>query len=408
MDRLHAQALDADDPLARFREMFELPAGVIYLDGNSLGALPRATAPRLDDLILREWGQDLITSWNKAGWIDAPQRAGAKIAKLIGGKPREVVVADSTSVNLFKLAAGALSLQPGRKTIITETGNFHTDVYVLEGLAAIAGATLKILPRDQVVGAIDKATALVALTHVHYATAERWDMQAVTAAAQAKGALMLWDLSHTAGAIQCDLNGCEADLAVGCGYKHLNGGPGAPAFLFVAERHQQAIRSPLSGWMGHAEPFAFEPRFRPAPDIRAQLCGTPPILGIAALECGLDLLLEADRAQAEAKGLALCEAFIDGVETRCVGHGLKLIGPRDVARRGLHVSFAHPEAYALVQALIARGVVGDFRDPDIARFGFPPLYVSHTDVWDAVDILAEVLETRAWDNPDYRARALVT
>jgi len=408
MDRLHAQALDADDPLARFREAFELPAGVIYLDGNSLGALPRATAPRLDDLILREWGQDLITSWNKAGWIDAPQRAGAKLAQLTGARPREVVVADSTSVNLFKLAAGALSLRPGRKTIITEIGNFHTDVYVLEGLAAIVGATLKILPRDEVVAAIDKTTALVALTHVHYATAERWDMKAVTAAAHAKGALMLWDLSHTAGAIQCDLNGCEADLAVGCGYKHLNGGPGAPAFLFVAERHQKDIRSPLSGWMGHAEPFAFEPRFRPAPDIRAQLCGTPPILGIAALECGLDLLLEADRALAEAKGLALCEAFIAGVESRCAGHGLKLIGPRDVAQRGLHVSFAHPQAYALVQALIARRVVGDFRDPDIARFGFPPLYVSHTDVWDAVEILAEVLETRAWDNPDYRARQLVT
>ena len=408
MDRAQAQALDAADPLAGFREAFDLPDGVIYLDGNSLGALPRATAPRLDDLIRREWGRDLITSWNTAGWIDAPQRAGAKIGRLIGAKANEVVAADSTSVNLFKLAAGALSLRPGRRKIVTEIGNFHTDVYILEGLAAIAGATLEIVPTAEVVDAIDEQTALVALTHVHYASGRRWDMAGVTAAAHAKGALALWDLSHTAGAIRCDLNGCEADLAVGCGYKHLNGGPGAPAFLFVAERHQGAIRSPLSGWMGHAEPFAFEPRFRPAPDIRAQLCGTPPILGIAALECGLDVLLAADPAAAEAKGLALSDLFIRLVEDRCAGHGLRLVGPRDMAERGLHVSFAHPQGYAMVQALIARGVIGDFRDPDIARFGFPPLYVRYADVWDAVEILRDVLETRAWDAPQFKARAAVT
>lgn len=408
MTREDALALDATDPLARFREAFDLPEGVIYLDGNSLGALPRATARRLDDLIRREWGRDLITSWNTAGWIDAPQRVGAKIAGLIGAQAHEVAVADSTSVNLFKLAAGALSLRPGRKKILTEIGNFHTDVYVLEGLCALAGATLEIVPTGAVLDAIDDQTALVMLTHVHYASARRWDMAAVTAAAHAKGALMLWDLSHTVGAIVSDLNGCDADLAVGCGYKHLNGGPGAPAFLFVAERHQASIRSPLSGWMGHAEPFAFEPHFRPAPDIRAQLCGTPPILGIAALECGLDVLLEADPAAVEAKGLGLCEMFIRLVEDRCAGHGLKLIGPRDMAERGLHVSFAHPEGYALVQALIARGVIGDFRDPDIARFGFPPLYVSHADVWDGVDILRGVLKTRAWDQPQFRARAAVT
>jgi kynureninase len=258
------------------------------------------------------------------------------------------------------------------------------------------------------VDAIDDTTALVALTHVHYASARRWDMAAVTAAAHARGALAFWDLSHTAGAIQCDLNGCDADLAVGCGYKHLNGGPGAPAFLYVAERHQTQIRSPLSGWMGHAEPFAFEPRFRPAPDIRAQLCGTPPILGLAALECGLDVLLQADPAAAEAKGLALCELFIRLVAEHCAGHDLRLVGPRDMAERGLHVSFAHPDAYAIVQALIARGVIGDFRDPDIARFGFPPLYVRYQDVWDAVEILREVLETRAYDRPEFRARAAVT
>jgi kynureninase len=408
MDRRDAEALDAADSLAGFRDRFDLPDGLIYLDGNSLGPLPRATAGRLEAVIREEWGRDLITSWNSAGWIEAPQRVGGKIARLIGAEPHEVVVADSTSVNLFKLAAGALSLRPGRRKIVTEIGNFHTDVYVLEGLAALAGATLEVVPTEAVVDTIDDETALVALTHVHYASGRCWDMPAVTAAAQAKGALMLWDLSHTAGALAGALNAAQADLAVGCGYKHLNGGPGAPAFLFVAERHQGAIRSPLSGWMGHAEPFAFEPRFRPAADIRAQLCGTPPILGLAALECGIDLALDADAGAVEAKGRALCGLFIALVEHHCAGHGLRLVGPRDLSQRGLHVSFAHPDAYALVQALIARGVVGDFRDPDIARFGFPPLYLRHTDVWDAVEILRQVLETRAWDRPQFRARAAVT
>ena len=406
MDRAQAQALDAADPLARLREGFELPDGVIYLDGNSLGALPKATAPRLDDLIRREWGRDLITSWNTAGWIDAPQRVGGKIARLIGAQANEVIVADSTSVNLFKLAAGALSLRPGRTKIVTEIGNFHTDIYVLEGLAAIAGANLQVVPTADVVAAIDEETALVALTHVHYASARRWDMAGVTAAAQAKGALALWD-SATAGAIRSDLNGCEADLAVGCGYKHLNGGPGAPAFLYVAERHRGAIRSPLSGWMGHASRSPSS-RASARPGHPRQLCGTPPILGMAALECGLDGLLAADPDAAEAKGLALCDLFIRLVEERCAGHGLRLIGPREMAERGLHVAFAHPEGYALVQALIARGVIGDFRDPDIARFGFPPLYVRYVDVWDAVEVLREVLETRAWDRPEFRARAAVT
>ena len=408
MNRRDAEALDAADPLARFRDRFDLPDGLIYLDGNSLGPRPRTTAPRLDALVRQEWGRDLIASWNTAGWIDAPQRVGAKIARLVGAKANEVVVADSTSVNLFKLAAGALSLRPGRRKIVTERGNFPTDIYVLEGLAALAGAELVVVPTDDLVEAIDEQTALVALTHVHYASGRRWDMAAVTGAVHAKGALALWDLSHTAGALAGELNAANADLAVGCGYKHLNGGPGAPAFLFVAERHQGAMRSPLSGWMGHAEPFAFEPGFRPAPDIRAQLCGTPPILALAALECGLDLALEADGRAVEAKGRALCGQFIDLVEARCAGHGLKLVGPRDLGQRGLHVAFAHPDAYALVQALIARGVVGDFRDPDIARFGFPPLYVRHVDVWDAVEILREVLETRAWDRPQFQQRAAVT
>jgi kynureninase len=408
MDRAHAVSLDADDSLAGFREAFDLPAGVIYLDGNSLGPLPRAAAVRVDETVRQEWGQGLITSWNAAGWIEAPQRAGGKLARLVGAKPSEVVVADSTSVNLFKLAAGALSLRTGRKALVTETGNFPTDVYVLEGLCALAGAELRAVSPDEVLEAIDGDTAAVVLTHVHYKTARRWDMAAVTAAAHAKGALALWDLSHTAGALACDLNGAQADLAVGCGYKYLNGGPGAPAFLFVAERHQAAIRTPLAGWMGHAEPFAFEDRYRPAANIRRQLCGTPPILGLAALEAGLDLQLQAEPKAVEAKGRSLCDLFIRLVETRCAGHGLVLTGPRSMAERGLHVSFAHPDGYAIVQALIARGVIGDFRDPDILRFGFSPLCLSHAEVWDAVEILREVLETRAFDRPEHRARAAVT
>ena len=408
MDRAAAERLDAEDPLARFRARFVLPEGVIYLDGNSLGPPPRTAAARLEQTVADEWGRLLIRGWNEADWIGAPQRVGAKIARLIGARPNEVVVADSTSANLFKLAAGALSLRPGRRTLLTETGNFPTDLYVLQGLAEVSGAKLKMVPPDDVPGAIDDDTAAVVLTHVHYATARRWDLAEVTAAAHARGALALWDLSHTAGALEVDVAAANADLAVGCGYKYLNGGPGAPAWLYVAERHQGAIRQPLSGWMGHADPFAFEAGYRPADDIRAMTCGTPPVLGLAALECGVDLQLEADPAVVEAKGRALAELFIQGVESRCAGHGLRLSGPRVMDQRGLHVSFHHPEGYGIVQALIARGVIGDFRAPDILRFGFSPLFLRHAEVWDAVDILREVLATRAYDREEFRARAAVT
>lgn len=408
MDRRDAEALDAADPLSRFRDAFDLPEGVIYLDGNSLGPLPRATAGRLEAVVREEWGRGLITSWNAAAWIDSPQRVGDKIARLIGAAPGEVAVADSTSVNLFKLAAGALSLRPGRRTLLTERGNFPTDVYVLEGLAAQSDATLKVVEPEEIPAAIGDDTAAVILTQVHYKSARRWDMTALTAQAHAAGALALWDLSHTAGALACDLNGAGADLAVGCGYKYMNGGPGAPAFLFVATRHQATIRSPLSGWMGHAAPFAFEERYRPAADIRGLLCGTPPILGMAALEVGLDLLLEAGAPAIEAKGRALCDLFIRLAEARCAGHGLVLTGPRGMSERGLHVSFAHPDGYGLVQALIARGVIGDFRDPDIARFGFSPMFLRYADVWDAVEVLADVLATGAHRRPEYQVRAPVT
>jgi kynureninase len=410
MTREDAQALDLADPLARFRDAFDLPSGVIYLDGNSLGPPPLSAHERLERVSRREWGEGLIRSWNSAAWIEAPARVGGKIARLIGAKAHEVIVGDSTTVNIFKLAAGALSLRPGRKVLLSETGSFPTDLYALQGLEALLGdrAQVKAVSPQDLVAAIDEDTAAVLLTHIHFKSAQRWDLAAVTAAAHAKGALMIWDLCHSAGAVAVDLNAVEADLAVGCGYKYLNGGPGAPSFLFVAERHQAAIRSPLWGWMGHAQPFAFEDGYRPAPDIRAQIAGTPPVLGLAALEAGVDLQLEADPALVEAKGLALAELFIAQVEARTADPALALASPRDPALRGLHVSFAHPEGYAIVQALIARGVIGDFRAPDIARFGFSPLFLSHLEVWDAAQALGDVLATRAWDRPEFRARAAVT
>ena len=401
--------LDARDPLRDFRARFRLPEGVIYLDGNSLGALPAATPARLATAVTGEWGDGLITSWNAADWIGAPRRVGDKIARLIGARDGEVIVADSTSANLFKLLVAALRHAPGRTTILTEAGNFPTDLYIARGVAdLVPGAVVRTCAVDALAGAIDDTTAVVLLTHVHYKTGRRLDMAAITAAAHARGALMLWDLSHSVGAVPLDVAACGVDLAVGCGYKYLNGGPGAPAFLFVAERLQAALRSPMTGWMGHAAPFDFVDEYRPGAGIERFLCGTPPILGIAALEVGVDLMLEADPAALAAKADALAALFIDQVETACAGHGFTLASPRAFAARGSHVSLAHPEAHAICKALIARGVIGDFRAPDIVRFGFTPLYTSFADVWSAVAILAEVMATRGWDREEYRVRAAVT
>ena len=403
-------ALDAADPLAGFRERFVLPEGVIYLDGNSLGALPRETPARVDAVMRREWGTGLIRSWNTADWIGAPPRVGSKIARLIGAKAHEVVVADSTSVNLHKLIVAALTARPERTVVLSEPGNFPTDLYMVQTAVATLGGgrRLELAERHQLRERITDETALVLLTHVHYKTADMYDMAAVTAAAHAKGALVLWDLSHSVGAVPLDLNACDADLAVGCGYKFLNGGPGAPAFLFVAERHHDALRSPLGGWMGHARPFAFVDDYEPAPGIARFLCGTPPILAVAALECGVDLHLEVDMQVVAAKSRALADLFIGLVETRCREYGVALVGPPRGAPRGSHVSFRHPEGYAIMQALIARGVIGDFRAPDIMRFGLTPLYLRFADVARAVDILEDVLRTDAWRAPAFQIRQAVT
>jgi kynureninase len=402
--------LDACDPLAPLRSRFHLPEGVIYLDGNSLGPLPRTARHRLVQVAEDEWGNGLIRSWNSAGWIELSQRIGDKLARLIGAQPGEVIVADSTSINLFKALAGGLALRPDRRVIVTERDNFPTDLYMAQGLIALLGGTheLRLAEADAIVQAIAADTAVVMLTHVNYRTGRMHDLAALTRCAHERGALVIWDLAHSTGAVPVDLNGAEADFAVGCGYKYLNGGPGAPAFIFVARRHQAGFRQPLAGWLGHAQPFAFEGCYRPAEGIARALCGTPPILSLAALECGVDIVLEAPMAAVRAKSLALTDLFITLIEQRCAGHGLRLVTPREHDRRGSQVCFAHPDAFPIMQALIARGVIGDFRAPDVLRFGFAPLYLRYADVWAAARILAEVLDARAWDRPEFRQQATVT
>ncbi|MCS7055235.1 MAG: kynureninase [Thermoflexales bacterium] len=408
--RAAAAALDVHDPLASFRARFYLPEGVIYLDGNSLGPLPGAARQRLAQVVEAEWGEGLIRSWNAAGWIELPRRIGDKLARLIGAQPGEVIVADSTSINLFKVLAGALALRPGRRRIVSERDNFPTDLYMAQGLIELIGGghELRLVEADEIGDAMDEDTAVVMLTHVNYRDGRMHDMAAVTRRAHACGALVIWDLAHSAGAVPVNLNGAQADFAVGCGYKYLNGGPGAPAFVFVARRHQADFRQPLAGWLGHAQPFAFETDYRPAEGIARALCGTPPILSLAALECGVDIALEAPMSAVRAKSLALTDLFIALVEQRCASHGLRLVTPREPDRRGSQVCFAHPNAFPIMQALIARGVIGDFRAPDILRFGFAPLFVRYVDAWDAAHILADVLDARAWDRPEFHRRAKVT
>lgn len=403
-------ALDAADPLSPFRDRFHLPADVIYLDGNSLGALPRDTPARVEAVMREEWGQELIRSWNSADWIGAPQRVGGKIARLIGAQAHEVVVADSTSVNLHKLIVAALMARPERTVVLSEPGNFPTDLYMVQTAVETLGGgrRLALAARDRLVDQITDETALVLLTHVHYKTADLYDMAAITAAAHARGAFVLWDLSHSVGAVPLALNACGADFAVGCGYKFLNGGPGAPAFLYVAERHHDILHSPLGGWMGHARPFAFVDDYEPAPGIARFLCGTPPILAVAALECGVDLHLEVDMAVVADKSRALATLFMAMVEARCASYGVTLVGPPPGAPRGSHVSFRHQDGYAIMQALIARGVIGDFRAPDIMRFGLTPLYLRFADVARAVEVMEEVLRTEAWRAPAYQVRRAVT
>ena len=409
ISRADAAALDAADPLASFRDRFVLPEGLVYLDGNSLGALPKGAAERMAEVVSREWGAGLIRSWNDAGWIDLPRRLGDKIARLVGGEPGEIVCTDSTSVNLWKVLAAALSLRPKRRTVLSEEGNFPTDLYVAEGLTRLLGQghRLRLVPKGELLAALGDDVAALLLTHVDYRTGERHEMERLTRAAHEAGAIAIWDLAHTAGAMPVDLHAAGADLAVGCGYKYLCGGPGAPAFLWVPKRLQDSFVQPLSGWLGHAEPFAFESAYRPAEGVARFLCGTPPILSMSALDAALDVILEADLALVRAKSEALTSFFIEAVEQEC-GDAVRLVSPRDALLRGSQVSFAHPDAYAVVRALVERSVVGDFRAPDVLRFGFAPLYVRFVDAWDAARALADVLSSHAHERPELRRRAAVT
>ncbi|MGB9990833.1 kynureninase [Pseudoduganella rhizocola] len=394
---------DAGDPLAPLRELFDLPAGVIYLDGNSLGARPKAALTRATAVIAQEWGKDLITSWNSAGWFQMPRRLGDLLAPLVGAEASEVVVTDTTSVNLFKALAGALQLQAGdaqRKVIVTERSNFPTDIYMAQGLASWLdrGYQLRLVDTpEEIPGALGADTAVLMLTHVNYRSGYQHDMAALSALARQHGAVTVWDLAHSAGAVPVDLNRDGADFAIGCTYKYLNGGPGAPAFIWVPQRHQAQFRQPLSGWWGHAAPFAMAPHFAPTDGIGRALCGTQPIVSLAMVECGLEIFAQTSMAAIREKSLALTDLFIALVEARCAGHPLELVTPREHARRGSQVSFAHPHGYAVMAALIARGVIGDYREPHIMRFGFTPLYTSFADVWDAVEILKQILDNKAYD-----------
>jgi kynureninase len=431
MTRNDCIELDQRDPLASHRVGFALPDNVVYLDGNSLGALPHAAAAAVTRVVAHEWGEGLIRSWNGARWVDLPRRVGAKIARLIGADARSVICTDSTSINVFKVLACALRLAANRpqvstrprNVILTERTNFPTDVYMAQGLSHLLGDRheIRLVEFDDVEAALDESVAVLMLTHVNYRSGAIHDMAALTKRAHGLGAFVIWDLAHSAGAVPVALDAAEADFAVGCGYKFLNGGPGAPAFVYVAARHLATLADdpfaqPLSGWFGHRAPFEFGMDYRPANGIDRMAVGTPSILALAALEGGVDTVLAAGIDALRAKSIALTNRFIDLVESRCQGLGLELASPRDPARRGSQVSFAHEHAWPVMQALIAhqpRAVIGDCRrgahgGKDLLRFGFAPLYVRHVDVWDAVEALRDILATRSWNEPEFLAMKAVT
>ncbi len=417
------EVLDQQDPLRALREQFDLPPGVIYLDGNSLGVLPRATPARLAQAVAQEWGQGLIRSWNSAGWFTLPQRVGDKIAQLIGAGAGEVVAADSTSINLYKVLTAALHMAaadtPHKKRIVSERSNFPTDLYIAEALCQERGYTLTLVEPQEIEAALQDDVAVLMLTHVNYRTGAMHDMAALTAKAHARGILCVWDLAHSAGAVPVHLHAAQADFAVGCGYKYLNGGPGAPAFVWVHPRHTDRFWQPLAGWWGHAAPFEFTPDYRPAPGITRYQCGTQPILSLTALDCGLDTLLAAEAlggmAAVRRKSLALTGLFMQLVRTRLHGQGFGIATPENESQRGSQVSLTRNEgAYAIVQALIARGVIGDFRagdggqHPDILRFGLTPLYIGYADVWHAVEHLRQVMASGEWREARFAHKNAVT
>jgi kynureninase len=410
-----AAALDRDDPLRALRDQFALAGDVIYLDGNSLGVAPKASAARAAAVITGEWGAGLIRSWNTAGWFALPKRLGNKLAPLIGAGADEVVVTETISSNLFKVLSAALKLangrDPKRRVIVSERSNFPTDLYIAQGLIEQLdrGYELRLVDDpSELAAAIDENTAIAMITHVNYRTGYMHDMAAVTQLIHRAGALAVWDLAHSAGAVPVDLNGVGADFAVGCTYKYLNGGPGSPAFVWVPKRHQNVVSQPLSGWWGHKKPFEMDPAYRPDDGIGRFLCGTQPVVSMALVECGLDVFLQTDMATLRRKSLALSDLFIRLVEARCGKFPLTLVTPRGHEARGSQASFEHPNGYEVMQALIARNVIGDYREPHVLRFGFTPLYTRFIDVWDAVEVLRDVLESEAWRAPEFAERGAVT
>ena len=408
--RADALKLDATDKLTYKRAEFLIPEGLIYLDGNSLGVLPKAAVARVKHAVEAEWGVDLITSWTKHGWFQKPLEIGNKIAKLIGAPKDSVVVADSISVNLFKVLSAALSKNPTRKVILSDTGNFPSDLYVAQGLTQFMndGHALRVVEPEAVLDAITDDVAVVMLTETDYRSARRHDMKVVTERVHTKGALVIWDLAHSAGAVPGRLEEVNADFAVGCTYKYLNGGPGSPAFIYVHPRLQNQVMPALVGWWGHAAPFAFAQNFEPAAGITRMQCGTQPILSMQALDAAMDVWADVEMADVYAKAQKMCALFVELTEARCGAHGISLYGTRNWAARGSHVCLRHDQSYAIMQALISRRIIGDFRAPDMMRFGFAPLYNSFADVWDAVEHLAQVLDGKLWDVPEFRARKAVT
>ncbi len=408
--RKDVEQLDQGDTLASFRDEFHLPEGVIYLNGNSLGAMPKKAVERARRVVEVEWADGLIGSMNTAGWYELPQTLGRKIAPLVGAKPNEVVLTDSTGIVQYKALAAALQMQPDRRVIVMEGSNFPTDNYMAQGLVAHLdrGHTIRFAEADEIADAIDEDVAAICITHVHYKTGNILDMAAITERAHSVGAAAVWDLCHSLGAMPIDLNACKVDFAVGCTYKYLNAGPGAPALLFAAERHHGKYMQPLTGWYSHAEPFNFERDYRPAPDARQMLSGTQPTVSLSLAEIGIDIALRADMNAIREKSMRMTGLFIDLVEQRCGEHGVKLVSPRDPERRGSQISFDHDDGYPIVRAMHDRGVICDYREPSNMRFGFAPLYIRYVDVWDAVEHLRDILDSGAWNEEQYRKRAAVT
>lgn len=408
--RSDLQQLDHEDPLASFREEFLLPEGIIYLNGNSLGAMPREAVQRSRRVVEVEWAKGLIGSMNTAGWFELPLSLGRKIAALVGAAPNEVVITDSTGINLYKVLAAALQIQPSRRVIVMEGSNFPTDNYMVQGLLAQLGDgyTIRFAEADEIMAAIDADVAAVCMTHVHYKTSNILDMETITERAHAVAAVAIWDLCHSIGVMPIDLNACKVDFAVACTYKYLNGGPGSPAMIFAAERHHGKYRQPLTGWFGHAAPFDFEQDYRPADGIRQMLSGTQPIVSMSLAEIGIDIALRADMQAVRAKSMRMTDLFIELVESRCSAFDVSVASPRDASQRGSQVSFYFADAYPLVRAMHERGVSCDYRAPGMLRFGFAPLYNSYADVWNAVDILYQILQAGSWQDVQYQQRNLVT